>query len=102
MERVKAFAEKRREQDMKRKLEVETGQKDLVLLMPDLPTRFHDEILRRADEWARVTGQYPFNPRCLQPRSLLDIDLEFVTEYEDWRELVQYFYDYPDRPEGMT
>lgn len=101
MAQVKGLAEARREADAKAERERKSGTRELVLTRPPLPSKYHYEVLRRAYEYHRVTENYPFNPRCLIPRSVWDIDMEFVTEYERYREWVQFWIDFPDRPEGI-
>ena len=101
MARTKASAIARRSADEKRKRELKTGQRELVLQPPELPTDYDDHILARAVEYQQVTGQYPFNPRCLTPLTILDIDLEFIHNLEAYKEWEQFFYDMAERPESM-
>ena len=101
MAQIKGLAEAQREADEKTKRERKAGGRELVLTAPPLPVTYHQEVLRRAYEYHRVTEQYPFNPRCLTPRSVLDIDMEFVTDYERYRTWVQFWIDFPNRPLGL-
>ena len=101
MARTKARALARRNADQKHARELKTGKRELVLQPPELPTDYDDHILARAVEYQQVTGNYPFNPRCLTPLTILDIDIEFIHNLESYKEWEAYFYDFPDRPESM-
>lgn len=97
LERANAVATAQRKADKKREAEAKTGKRTLVVKLPPLPEKYDEEYLRRALEYHRVTEQYPWNPRCLEPRTLLDIDMAFVADYEAYREVVQFYYDLPER-----
>lgn len=79
------------------------GQPRTLKLMPPevLPQFYADEVFRSADLYRRKTGIYPMNPRQFVPTGIDDIDQEFITQYELWREWVQYFYDFADRDPSL-
>jgi hypothetical protein len=77
------------------------GQKDLRLMLPDLPRRYSKETLYAAYNYERGSGNYPFNPRALQPETLLDIDLEFMTDFENFKKGIEWAEDLDRRPPSM-
>jgi len=73
----------------------------LTLKLPQLPGRYDRSTLNAAYNYERGSGNYPFNPRCLNPQTLLDIDVEFVNDYENFKKGIRWAADLPNRPPGM-
>ena len=79
----------------------EVGYNDLTLELPPLPRRYSKESLNAAYNYERGSGNYPFNPRRLAPETLLDIDVEFVSDFENFKKGIKWAKDIPKRPSGM-
>lgn len=97
MAHVQGVAQGKLEADARREREAKSGIKELLTQRPEVPEVYHWQILRRAYEYHRVTEHYPFNPRCLEPQTLMDIDMEFVGDYELYSAWVQYWCDNPPK-----
>lgn len=82
--------------------EAEQAFTDLALVLPPLPRRYDRSTLNAAYNYERGSGNYPFNPRTLSPTSLLDIDIEWVSDYEYFKKGIKWAADLSKRPIGMS
>lgn len=69
------------EAEAEQKAELKAKGKAIERKLPDLPTKYRREVLEAAYFYYRAAGQYPFNPRCLTPVSLMDIDKRWCDEF---------------------
>lgn len=73
----------------------------LMLLPPDEYPQHDEHWLEVARQYEEATGQTVVNPRNLQPRTLLDIDEDWLKSrriYQGWR---KFFGDLDKRPKDM-
>jgi hypothetical protein len=63
--------------------------------------KYSRDALRAAYNYERGSGDYVWNPRCLKPDTLLDIDWEFVVDFERFKQGIKWAEDLPKRPPGM-
>lgn len=65
-----------------------------------MPQQFHVELLQRAYEYERASGNYPFNPFHLSADSLLVFNQDWVREYEQFKAQVAAEADAQTAPRG--
>lgn len=73
-----------------------------MLEPPDhYPTLYDFEIHEKAELYKRATGNPVFNPLCLEPKTVFDLDIGFMVEHALWNDWKQYYTDLPNRPADL-
>lgn len=73
-----------------------------MMMPPDTyPTQFAHEIHLQAEIYHRQTGKPVFNPLCLEPHTVFDLNLAFMAEHPIWLDWIQYYQDMERRPEYL-
>jgi hypothetical protein len=72
-----------------------------MLMPPDAYPRHDPQWLSGADIYESLTEQVVLNPRNLQPRSLEDIDFDWLQSRALWHKWLKYERDFDKRPDDM-
>lgn len=82
--------------------EIHNEPPELMLLPPEhYPTLYDFDVHEKAELYKRATGKPVFNPLCLEPRDIFDMDIGFMAEHALWGDWIQYYQDMNLRPDSL-
>ena len=76
------------------------AEKKIVPKPDDLPQHYDLAVLEVGRQYELATGRYPFNPDALNADSLALVNLDWINDYERYKEAVAFEVDKLKRSGG--